>query len=165
MTPAGPRADVYLTPGELAVRRGAFHVRTILGSCVAVCLCDRARGIGGMNHFLLPTVPAGDVADNRHGAVATARLIEALCAAGAERSRLEAAVIGGGNPVDSIKVGAVGPQNVAAALAVLRAAGIRVVHEDTGGAHGRRLLFNTQTGELVVHRIRGVGAPAAKAVR
>ena len=26
---------------------------TILGSCVAACLYDPVRGVGGMNHFLL----------------------------------------------------------------------------------------------------------------
>ena len=28
---------------------------TILGSCVAMCLRDPVAGIGGMNHFLLPS--------------------------------------------------------------------------------------------------------------
>ena len=39
---------------------------TTLGSCIAACLWDRERRIGGMNHFMLPE---GD----RRLAAATAR--------------------------------------------------------------------------------------------
>ena len=30
---------------------------TVLGSCIACCLYDPVAGVGGMNHFLLPTPP------------------------------------------------------------------------------------------------------------
>ena len=33
---------------------------TVLGSCVAVCLCDSERGAWGMNHFMLPEAAPGD---------------------------------------------------------------------------------------------------------
>jgi len=31
----------------------------VLGSCVAVCLWDKRRGVGGMNHFVLPIARLG----------------------------------------------------------------------------------------------------------
>jgi chemotaxis protein CheD len=155
MTDARPRVDVFLAPGDLTVHVGPVQVKTILGSCVAVCLWDAARGVGGVNHFLLPRPGQGDVADNRFGAVATRRLIEEVCAAGARRAALQAAVVGGGRPMSTITVGAVGDLNTAVALVVLREHGIRVVRQETGGAHGRKLLFNTQTGALLVRRVRG----------
>ena len=41
--------DHYVTsePGEMVV--------TLLGSCVAACARDTVTGIGGLNHFLLPS--------------------------------------------------------------------------------------------------------------
>ena len=44
----------YLHPGRLLVSTEPAAVTTILGSCVSVCLWDESRGIGGMNHHLLP---------------------------------------------------------------------------------------------------------------
>jgi len=155
MKAARPRVDVFLAPGDLTVHAGPVNVKTILGSCVAVCLWDPARGVGGVNHFLLPRPAAGDAVDNRFGAVSTRRLIEQVCSAGGRPERLQAAVIGGGRPMSTITVGAVGDQNTAVALAVLREHGIRVVRQETGGAHGRKILFNTQTGELLVRHVRG----------
>ncbi len=148
-------ADVFLAPGELAVRADSVHVRTILGSCVAVCLHDRKVAVGGVNHFLLPSPREADVADTRFGDVATETLIEQMLSAGASQARLLASVIGGGRPISNLTVGAVGDDNTAIAMKVLRRHGIRVIRQDTGGDHGRKLLFHTGTGELVVHRVRG----------
>jgi chemotaxis protein CheD len=30
-------------------------VSTLLGSCVSACLFDEQAGVGGMNHFILPS--------------------------------------------------------------------------------------------------------------
>jgi chemotaxis protein CheD len=156
--------DVFLCAGQLAVHAVPVTIKTILGSCVAVCLWDRQRRIGGVNHFLLPRPGPGDVPDLRFGSVATVRLIEELCHAGATLSGLEAAVVGGGSPLPAIKLAAVGCDNVAVALAVLHSRRIAVVRQDTGGAYGRKLLFDTRTGELLVRRLRGVPAAVGQGV-
>jgi chemotaxis receptor (MCP) glutamine deamidase CheD len=107
-------ADIFLAPGELVVCRDAVRIRTILGSCIAVCLWDRRRRVGGVNHYLLPRPTDGKTCDNRFGSVAIPRLIAGVCRAG-------------GAPV----------------------------RQETGGDHGRGLLFNPHTGELTVRRVRG----------
>lgn len=150
------RVDVFLAPGQLAVRSGAINIKTIVGSCVAVCLWDPQCRVGGVNHYLLPYPAATDAADNRFGSVAVTELIRQMRRAGAVLDRLEAAVIGGGSPVDVLSTSTVGAQNTAVALAVLREHGIRIVRQETGGAHGRKLLFNPQTGTLLVRNVRGM---------
>ena len=108
-----------------------------------------------MNHYLLP-YPAGSAgADDRFGSVATPHLIHALACAGAERADLRAAVIGGGHPVESLSSLAVGDDNVAVALKILREHGIPVVRQETGGAFGRKVLFVASEGRLVVRRLKG----------
>jgi chemotaxis protein CheD len=53
--------DSHVIQGEQAVSdRVDTTLQTVLGSCVAACLHDPVRRIGGMNHFLLP--------DDGHGA-------------------------------------------------------------------------------------------------
>src|SRR5205814_10110548 len=44
----------YLQPGQLHVSAEPTVISTVLGSCVAVCLWDAERSIGGANHYLLP---------------------------------------------------------------------------------------------------------------
>lgn len=141
------------------------NVKTILGSCVGVCLCDSPRHIGGVNHFLLATPGPNDAPDNRFGAVATPRLIQELVRHGARTPNLRAAVIGGGRPVSALQSAAVGDENVAVALAVLREHRIRVIRQETGGDHGRKLLFNTSSGKLIVRRIGGSPREAHLAAR
>ena len=159
MSAARQSADVFLAPGQLAVHTGPVKIKTIVGSCVAVCLWDPVARVGGVNHFLLAQPGPGEPPDTRFGACATAQLIAEACRAGAARTRLVAAVIGGGHPVHSIKTHAIGDDNVAVALAVLAEHGVHVVRQETGGAYGRKLLFNTQTGELIVRRLNNpVGA-------
>lgn len=148
-------ADVFLVPGDLTVHTAPANVKTILGSCVGVCLWDPIRHFGGVNHFLLATPRSDDPPDNRFGAVATPRLIQELVRHGAQVPDLRAAVIGGGRPVSALQSTTIGEENVAVALAVLRAHHIRVVRRETGGTHGRKLLFNTFSGELVVRPLGG----------
>lgn len=45
---------ITVIQGDFAISDGPQVVlTTVLGSCIAVCLHDRNRRIGGMNHFLL----------------------------------------------------------------------------------------------------------------
>ena len=45
---------VKVLPGEYYVDNEDLLVMTTLGSCIAACLWDRDKRIGGMNHFMLP---------------------------------------------------------------------------------------------------------------
>jgi chemotaxis protein CheD len=144
------RVDVFLVPGDLSVHADPLRIKTIVGSCVAVCLWDAAARVGGVNHYLLAEPAPKDVPGTRFGSYANRRLIELVCQAGGRPHRLEASVIGGGHPVDSIRTHAIGDDNVAVALDVLEAHGIRVVRRETGGDFGRKLLFSTADGTLLV---------------
>ena len=95
-------APRYLSQGEFAIGDAkAPPLTTILGSCVAACLFDPVRGIGGMNHFLLPENPKGSVSAASFGAHAMELLINELIKSGAERSNLRAKVFGGARMISS----------------------------------------------------------------
>ncbi|MBU0637893.1 MAG: chemotaxis protein CheD [Planctomycetes bacterium] len=148
------RVDVFLAPGELGVYTRPVNVKTILGSCVAVCLWDCTRHIGGINHFLLPAPPFEGADGARFGHWATQTLIARMCHQGARTSDLHASVVGGGHPLTPEPELAIGAENVVAALEELRARGIRVVRQEVGGDHGRKILFNTYSGCLIVRDLR-----------
>ena len=52
---------VKVLPGEFFVFDEDILIMTTLGSCIAACLWDRDKKIGGMNHFMLPDGGGGAV--------------------------------------------------------------------------------------------------------
>ena len=68
----------FLYPGTMLVSRGLTRISTILGSCVAVCLWDPVRTIGGINHYILPYWNGEGLPTPRYGNVAITRLCEQM---------------------------------------------------------------------------------------
>ena len=60
----------YLYPSALFAERTPFLVDTILGSCVAVCLYDEHKKIGGINHYMLPLWNGDGLATPKFGNIA-----------------------------------------------------------------------------------------------
>jgi chemotaxis protein CheD len=150
-SPLARAKRVYLAPGQLFASADAVQVRTILGSCVAVCLWDLEAGVGGLNHFLLPH---GAPPSPRFGEHAVPQLLQRVLALGASRERLRAKLFGGACVLEALRAGsALGSRNVEVAREQLSAAAIPVVAEDTGGDLGRKLVFEVQTGSAWIRAI------------
>jgi len=130
---------------------------TLLGSCVAVCLFDPQRKIGGINHFMLPDMSRnknGDVDSMLSGNYAMEALINALLVRGAKKTRLQAKAFGGGT---IINVGegtqSVGMRNAAFAKEWLIREGIRLASSDFLGPWTRKILFLPFNGEAFCKRM------------
>jgi chemotaxis protein CheD len=108
-----------------------------------------------MNHFLLPASSEGHPASSRFADVATRTLLEMLQSLGCRLPRLQAKIFGGSSMFQKRDRTAVslGEQNVAAALELMRNAGIPVVVQETGGTHGRKIMLNTDDGVVWCQRI------------
>ena len=149
-------ANYYLEPGYVYFSRTPAIVRTVVGSCVAVCVWDRLLACGGASHFLRPAVHEPDRATPQYGNVATATLIRIMEEAGCQRKDLVAQISGGAFPQGAAELD-IGAANVQAARTVLMRKGVPVISEDVGGSMGRKIAFDTSTGQLVVlkvHKIR-----------
>jgi chemotaxis protein CheD len=134
--------------GEVFVSTEPKILMTVLGSCVAVCLWDRVRRVGGMNHFVLPRDPRGEN-NTRYGDVAIEELESGLLWLGCKAADLQAKVFGGA-AVLAVRGGeAVGTSNVRLALTWLDRHRIPVVARRTGGTLGQQIRFNTATGEVL----------------
>jgi chemotaxis protein CheD len=149
------RTVARLYPGDVVASESPLLVSTILGSCVAVGLWDVVRGIGGMNHFMLPTRISDDHDDARYAEVACHRLIKKVVALGAERRDLRAKVIGGATVVDAFRGRrlVIGAENLDAAIDILTRASIDIVDVVSGGRSAVRLAFATDTGALRTARL------------
>jgi chemotaxis protein CheD len=54
----------------------------------------------------------------------------------------------------------VGRQNIDKAVELMAAVGLRLVASDVGGPRGRKIFFNTSTGEVLLRRLSRQGSPA-----
>jgi chemotaxis protein CheD len=147
-------ATRYLPPGALVASAEPLEVTTILGSCVSVCLWDADAGIGGMNHYLLPT-GAGVDQPQRYGDAANAMLLDRVLALGANLRRLRAKVFGGACVVKAFRNGVTtfAERNVRVAQEFLREQHIQLVNEDVGGERGRKVRFSTDTGKALLRYV------------
>jgi len=147
--------SVKVLPNEFYVTNEDMMITTVLGSCVAACIHDPVTGIGGMNHFMLPE---GDVnspasATMRYGAFAMEVLINELLKAGAARDRLQAKVFGGGAVLSAMQQINVGERNAKFVLSYLKTEGIRVLAQDLGDKHARRINYFPHDGRVMVRKM------------
>jgi chemotaxis protein CheD len=156
---------VKVFPGEYFVTRKTDEVLvTVLGSCVSACIRDPYKGIGGMNHFMLPHSKAGswagDMQSTRFGNFAMEKLINELLKAGCSRHSLEIKVFGGGNVTETQNN--IGTDNSDFILKYLAAEGLRCDAQDLRGQLPRRIHYTPATGK-VIRRLLGTGESSAVA--
>lgn len=148
----------------LSVQPGAWAVEperpvsTLLGSCVAVCLFDPLLRVGGLNHFMLPTMRTsgnGDVDSLLSGAYAMEALLNALLQRGAKKPRLLAKAFGGGTITNTTLSASltVGMRNAAFAREWLDREGIPLMASDFLGPWSRKVLFVPRTGDAFCRRV------------
>lgn len=144
----------FLKPGSIFACWQPYRLATVLGSCVAVCLCDPINKVAGMNHFVLPKKKG-----NHHlgffGNSSIEHLLRMLCDMGAQKHNIQAHIVGGAysQEHDSAKIG---KKNVTEAKKMLKKFKIPVVNEDIGGPFGRKVLFDTTNGEIIVYKSRNL---------
>ncbi len=139
----------YLFPGTLFASDQPTLVTTILATCVSVCLWDPKARVGGIDHYLLPLWHGSGTATARFGATAFELLLAELDRLGASRKRLQAKVFGGMQGRASLS-NDLGARNAELAERLLDEKRIPVVGRDVGGAHSRKLLFQTHDGVALV---------------
>jgi chemotaxis protein CheD len=163
---------VYLRAGDFYFGTGVVRVKTLLGTCVAICMWHPSKRIGGMCHFLLPT--RGKVQNAIHtgpGFYADEVLTlftDALVRHRTHPAEYQVKVFGGGNmfPGWTGACGAhqpcsdaqrescpnVGCYNVLSAHRLLATAGFPITIEDVGGHGSRSVIFDLDDGNLWVSR-------------
>ena len=152
---------VKVLPGEFYVSDQNLLIATTLGSCIAACLWDRERRIGGMNHFMLPD---GEGESGRYGSYAMELLINQMLKRGASRSTLEAKVFGGGAVIASMSSINVGERNTQFVLDYLRTERIPVVSKDVLDTCARKVCLLPASGKALVKRLAPTN-PAALAAQ
>ncbi len=146
------QAGYFLRPGYIYLPLLPTVISTVLGSSVSVCLYDRKKKIGGMNHFRLPESHDSQSSTSIYGNIAIKVLIRMMLAEGSEIKNLEAQIIGGAYN-SSISPEDVGRENIKTAKKILYKAGVRIASEDSGGIMGRKIVFETVSNTTAVIKV------------
>ena len=153
--PCEKKKETSIHIGEYHATRLPTIIYTLLGSCVAVCIYDRKKCIGGMNHILLPgTASINNFEDcARYGVNAMTLLINRIISLGGQKNRFAAKVFGGANLLPSIPYEkCVGKKNILFVLNFLSNESIPVISQDVGGNDSRKVYFHTDTGDVFLKR-------------
>lgn len=157
--PAQSCMTVKVLPGEFYVSTQDELVTTVLGSCISACIHDARRGIGGMNHFMLPeprgerdswTATAGRAA--RYGSDAMEQLINAILRAGGQRADLQVKVFGGGRVLAQLTD--IGRRNIEFVQRYIATEKLNLCASDLGDVYPRQLQFFPHSGRARVRMLR-----------
>jgi chemotaxis protein CheD len=140
-------------------------VATVLGSCVSVTMFDPVSSLSSICHAMLAEPMRGeklgpdDPLKFRYVSHAVPAMVSAYRGAGVPLSRIEVKLFGGGNVIKQTGFNSqIGSRNVEAARGLLLGIRFRIAAENTGGERGRKLFFNTMTGEVLLKHLRpGIG--------
>ena len=150
-----------LGPGEFYVSTQGEMITTVLGSCIAACIRDPKTGVGGMNHFMLPTL----VSDNkdwkgtpvsletRYGNIAMERLINVIMSNGGKRENLEIKLFGGGKMFDVSDSMDVGQKNIEFVKQYIKKEGFSIKSGDLGGTYPRKIQYYPTSGRLRMKKL------------
>jgi chemotaxis protein CheD len=147
---------VKVLPGEYFVTTSDMLLVTVLGSCVTACIRDRDKGLGGMNHFMLPETNenSGMLSTSaRYGAYAMEVLLNHLLKLGARRSSLEAKVFGGGKVLASLTQAQVGEKNAQFVRDYLDTERIPIVAQDLLDIYPRKVYFFPASGRVMMKKL------------
>ena len=160
--------EVYIQPGESRLVKTPTILRTLLGSCVGIAFRVPRLGVGALCHPMLPRTPIklaaslSRSAGRRYVDYAIRDLARQLDALGARRDEVEVKLFGGGDVLvmtANAKRPSVGTMNCEVAIKVLAEEGFAVNASSLGGTRGVNILFNTQTGEVLLQRHSSMAVP------
>lgn len=129
-----------------------FTATTVLGSCISTCVWDKKLRYGGINHYLLPYWNGEGLSTPKYGNIAIEKLIEKMLILGSSKKNLVAKIFGGMDQY-SPSVYSVGSRNSQLAVELLIEKNIHIAATDTGGRHGRKITFNSETGRVNVRYV------------
>jgi len=152
-----------ILPGEYYVTSNREVIVTSLGSCISACVRDKVFGIGGMNHFMLPSNFSDnedswrsrkDNLANRYGNFAMENLINDILKNGGMRENLEIKIFGGGKIL--AKMTDVGARNISFIEDYILTEKLKLMAKDVGSEFPRRVVYDPITGKARVKKLRSL---------
>jgi len=158
-------SQIYLKPGNIYISETPALISTLLGSCVAVTMFSARYKAGAICHGLLPTCkgikPCECEVFCREGIryvdCSISRMLAWFMHRGISRGEIDVKIFGGSDMFsggETMSKMTVGRQNIVKAFQVIEEEKLHINVSDVGGTKGRKILFFTHTGEVLLKRLR-----------
>lgn len=150
----------FVKSGEMYFTTDGTPIVTTLGSCVAFCVFDPIKKMGGMVHYLLPdntsTSIKSSIIENRYnfGDEAIPSLLRIFKKHGSDPKSLLVSVFGGGHN-STIAVENVARGNIKCAHSWVKKLKLRISKEKTFLGHGVKIKMNTENGDIFISKASG----------
>lgn len=149
-----PNGDrVYIHSGEVVFSEKPVCLKTILGSCIAVCFYNKEHALGGMIHGMYPGY--GDSTAYIGNAIEA--MLKEFQRRGISTARLEVTIIGGATQFGIMSLNteqkSVGQLNQESVLDVVRTYNLKIRAMDLGCACSRTVIFNVEDGTISVEKL------------
>jgi len=155
---------VNIKQGEVYIAHSPSLISTVLGSCISVTLFNRRLRVGAMCHGFMPRWKQGSALSKRRRNklmfvdYSIEKMLEEFYQLGISGNDIEVKMFGGAKmlmPHETSTVNmSIAQENIDAARDAIQAAGLKLLTYDVGGQWGRKLIFNTDTGEVLLKRIK-----------
>lgn len=143
-----------IRPGYLAISRDPSVIFSVCGCGVVIVLRDRIKRVGGLAFCLFSQPSWGQKKTNYFADVAVTSLVKSLLGYDCCLEDMEAQLFGGAS---------LSPQQLRRAEKIvevcrktLKQFRVNVVSQDVGGSLGRKIFFNTHSGETAVLKTRDI---------
>lgn len=149
---------IYVKIADYKIAKSPARLKTVLGSCVAVCFYDKFLKIGSLCHIMLPKKVRISSNKLKFANTAIPIIIKELKKYKIKITNIEAKIFGGAQIYFSSgksKFQEIGKENVKMVKKILYNYGIRIVGEDVLGKEGRTILFDLETGNVYCKRFSG----------
>ena len=145
--------DRFIRMAEIKISKEPDILKTVVGSCVALCLWDPDRKLGGMAHIMMPE-RNGDAraAEGKYADTAVNALVRDMKKSGANIERVQAVCAGGASMFLRIpnKGKTIGDRNSLAVRQILNRLNIRISTESLGGTMGRKVIMDCSNGAVTI---------------
>jgi len=162
-----PGHGIYLMPGQVVIADKPSVIWTVLGSCVSIILYDRQKILGSICHAQLPeqriygmncsdgcpdpcSQGAPDTNIYKFVTCSFKYMFQEMMSRGSSPGKIEAGIFGGSHLLKTNYGENVGEKNIKTARKLLEDSNLNVVRQHIGGDRGRKLIFNSGTGEVEV---------------
>ena len=143
---------------DMGVAASPNILRTILGSCVGICIYDPEVKVGGLAHIMLPYCKKPSPNLKKYADTAIPLMIDEMIKLGSNKNRMVVKLAGGATMFkhsENSVVGEIGHNNIVSVREVLSNLKIPILSEDVGGDYGRTIDFYLETGDVKI-KIMGV---------
>jgi chemotaxis protein CheD len=145
---------LYLKPGELLIIDEPMIVTTVLGSCISVTMFHQQTGTAAICHAMMPG--GRDSISFKYVDASIHQMVKYFLHRKVQLEKIQVKLFGGADMfksiVSEIPKLTVGRQNISAAIHCLKEYGLVPTASDVGGWKGRKLIFKTDTGIVLLKK-------------